>query len=171
MISKPLSRCDPSHPACLRRQHMMLIYGLTIIYGWLTRLMYARRPWGSWPLEILLIKSCIALGMGWNSCFQPKTLLLALFWVNRGDILGNEIFDFGLMHRKSSCLFIISLECFCLWIWNIKMAIVQTIERTYPCHFQTFELRPSTRVYVRRKFGRRDGISGTFLNQHMISYI
>ena len=128
MISKPLSRCDPSHPACLRRQHMMLIYGLTIIYGWLTRLMYARRPWGSWPLEILLIKSCIALGIGWNSCFQPKTLFLALFWVNRGDILGNEIFDFGLMHRKSSCLFIISLECFCLWIWNIKMAIVQVNE-------------------------------------------
>ena len=128
MISKPLSRCDPSHPACLRRQHMMLIYGLTIIYGWLTRLMYARRPWGSWPLEILLIKSCIALGMGWNSCFQPKTLLLALFWVNRGDILGNWVFDFDLMHRKSSCLFIISLECFCLWIWNIKMAIVQANE-------------------------------------------
>ena len=51
------------------------------------------------------------------------------------------------------------------------MDIVQTNERTYPCHFQTFELRPSTRVYVRRKFGRRDGISGTFLNQHMISYI
>ena len=98
-------------------------------------------------------------------CFQPKTLILALFWVNRGDILGNEIFDFGLMHRKSSCLFIISLECFCLWIWNIKMAIVQTNERTYPCHFQTFELRPSARVYVRRKFERRDGISGTFLNQ------
>ena len=104
-------------------------------------------------------------------CFQPKTLILALFWVNRGDILGNEIFDFGLMHRKSSCLFIISLECFCLWIWNIKMAIVQTNERTYPCHFQTFELRPSTRVYVRRKFERRDGISGTFLYQHMICYI
>ena len=57
-----------------------------------------------------------------------KTLFLALFWVNRGDILGNGVFDFDLMHRKSSCLFIISLECFCLWIWNIKMAIVQANE-------------------------------------------